>query len=49
MNPNTIRESAASFQKSRILLNGFELDIFTNIDDSGAKNSQIAAILHLLR
>lgn len=47
MNPNTIREFAASFQKSRILLSGFELDIFTNIDDSGATTSQIAAILHL--
>jgi hypothetical protein len=35
MNPNTIREFAASFQKSRILLSGFELDIFTNVDESG--------------
>jgi len=32
MNPNTIREFAASFQKSRILLSGFELDISLNID-----------------
>jgi hypothetical protein len=31
MNPNSIREFAASFQKSRILLSGFELDLFTNI------------------
>jgi SAM-dependent methyltransferase len=47
MNPNTIREFASSFQKSRILLSGFELDIFTNIDKSGSTNSQIAAKLHL--
>ena len=42
MNPNTIREFAASFQKSRILLSGFELDIFTNIDESGTTSNQIA-------
>jgi len=47
MNPNTIREFAASFQKSRILLTGFELDIFTNIDESGTTNNQIANNLHL--
>jgi cyclopropane fatty-acyl-phospholipid synthase-like methyltransferase len=47
MNPNTIREFAASFQKSRILLSGFELDIFTNIDGSGTTNNQIANNLHL--
>jgi len=47
MNPGTIREFAASFQKSRILLSGFELDIFTNIDDSGTTNNQITSILHL--
>jgi len=47
MNPNTIREFAASFQKSRILLSGFELDIFTNIDESGTTNYQIANNLHL--
>jgi SAM-dependent methyltransferase len=47
MNPNTIREFAASFQKSRILLSGFELDIFTNIDKSGSTNSQIAKKLNL--
>ena len=38
MNPNKIREFAASFQKSRILLSGFELDLFTNIDESGGRN-----------
>ena len=47
MNPNTIREFAASFQKSRILLSGFELDLFTNIDESGSTNNQVAAGLHL--
>jgi len=47
MNPNTIREFAAYFQKSRILLSGFELDIFTNIDESGTTNNQIAHNLHL--
>jgi len=47
MNPNTIREFAASFQKSRILLSAFELDIFTNIDESGTTNNQIAGNLHL--
>jgi len=47
MNPNTIREFAASFQKSRILLSGFELDIFTNIDESGTTGSLIANKLYL--
>jgi len=47
MNPNTIREFAASFQKSRILLSAFELDLFTNIEESGTTNNQIANILHL--
>jgi SAM-dependent methyltransferase len=47
MNPNTIREFAASFQKSRILLSGFELDIFTYVDEFGTTNNQIADKLHL--
>src|SRR5659263_95593 len=47
MNPNTIREFASSFQKSRILLTGFELNIFTNIDESGTTNNQIVNNLHL--
>ncbi len=47
MNPNTIREFAASFQKSRILLSGFELDVFTTIDELGTTNNQIASHLHL--
>jgi SAM-dependent methyltransferase/predicted transcriptional regulator len=47
MNPNTIREFASSFQKSRILLSGFELDIFTNIEESGIANKQISHNLNL--
>jgi SAM-dependent methyltransferase len=47
MNPNTIREYAVSFQKSRILLTGFELDIFTNVDESGTTSKQIANNLDL--
>lgn len=47
MNQNTIREFAASFQKSRILLSGFELDIFTNIDESGTTSDHLAARLQL--
>jgi SAM-dependent methyltransferase len=47
MNPNTIREFAASFQKSRILLSGFELGIFSTIEESGSTNHQIATILEL--
>jgi ubiquinone/menaquinone biosynthesis C-methylase UbiE len=47
MNPNTIREFVASFQKSRILLTGFELDIFSNIEDSGTSNNQVSGKLHL--
>lgn len=47
MNPATIREFAASFQKSRILLSGFELDIFTNIEEAGSTGTQIATRLQL--
>ena len=47
MNPNTIREFASSFQKSRILLSGFELDLFTSIAETGSANKQIAGHLHL--
>jgi hypothetical protein len=47
MNPDTIREFASSFQKSRILLSGFELGIFTNVDKTGSTNKQIAGNLHL--
>jgi SAM-dependent methyltransferase/predicted transcriptional regulator len=47
MNPNAIREFAASFQKSRILLSSIELDIFTNINESGTSSNQLANHLHL--
>jgi SAM-dependent methyltransferase len=47
MNPNMIREFAASFQKSRILLTGFEVDIFSNVYESGASSNQIADNLNL--
>jgi len=47
MNPTTIREFAASFQKSRILLSGFELGIFTTIEKSGSSNPEIATALQL--
>jgi SAM-dependent methyltransferase len=47
MNPNAIREFASSFQKSRILLSGFELDIFTCIEESGSTNNHITGKLHL--
>jgi SAM-dependent methyltransferase/predicted transcriptional regulator len=47
MNPNAIREFASSFQKSRILLSGFELDIFTNIEESGITCNQISHNLNL--
>jgi O-methyltransferase domain/Dimerisation domain len=47
MNPNKIREFAASFQKSRILLSGFELDFFSKIEEAGTTSNQIANYLHL--
>ena len=47
MNPISIREFAASFQKSRILLSAFELDIFTSIDESGTTANQLASDLQL--
>ena len=47
MNQNTIREFASSFQKSRILLSGFELDLFSNIDEHGSTAKQVSATLNL--
>ena len=47
MNPNTIREFASSFQKSRILLTGFELDISTNLDEKGKTSPRLAKDLQL--
>ena len=47
MNPTSIREFAAMFQKSRILLSGFELGIFSTIEESGSTSHQIAHTLEL--
>jgi SAM-dependent methyltransferase len=47
MNPNTIREFASYFQKSRILLSGFELDVFTNIEVSGTTSKELSGLLNL--
>ena len=47
MNPLTIREFASSFRTSRILLSGFELDIFTTLDETGLTNNELAGRLHL--
>jgi SAM-dependent methyltransferase len=47
MNPNTIREFATSYQKSRILLSSFELDLFTNIEESGTTSHQLSTDLNL--
>jgi SAM-dependent methyltransferase len=47
MNPATIREFAALYQKSRILLSAFELDIFTSIENSGSTAGQVAGSLNL--
>lgn len=47
MNPKTIQELTSSFQKSRILLSAFELDIFSQIEESGTTNLQIVNKLHL--
>lgn len=47
MNPLTIREFAASFQKSRILLSAFELDVFSNIDEKGTSSHEVATKLNL--
>ncbi len=47
MNADTIREIAVSYQKSRILLSAFELEIFTNIYESGNTARQIAKKLNL--
>ncbi len=47
MNPGTIREFASSFQKSRILLSGFELDIFTHIDEFGSPSNHLSDTLNL--
>jgi len=47
MNPSSIKEFVYSYQKSRILLSGFELDLFTNIEESGITSKQLARKLQL--
>ncbi len=47
MDPLAIKELVYSFQRSRILLTGFELDIFTNIEESGITSKQLAQTLQL--
>ncbi|MCE1198560.1 MAG: acetylserotonin O-methyltransferase [Marinilabiliales bacterium] len=47
MNPNQIRELAAAFQKSRILLSAFELDLFSTIGREGKSASFLAQQLQL--
>jgi len=47
MNPSAIKELVYSFQKSRILLTGFELDVFTNIEEAGITSTQLARKLQL--
>ena len=47
MDALTIRQFASSFQTSRILLSSFELDLFTNIDESGIMSEQLASNLDL--
>lgn len=47
MDANKIKEIATSFQKSRILLSGVELDVFTHIAEAGTTNRQLAKRLNL--
>jgi SAM-dependent methyltransferase len=47
MDPNSIRKLATSFQESRILLTAIELDIFTNINETGSTSNYLADYLNL--
>jgi SAM-dependent methyltransferase len=47
MNPQEIREIATAFQKSRIILTAYELDIFTFIDEKSYKSETISKALNL--
>ena len=47
MDANVIKEIAASFQKSRILLTAVELEIFSNIAEAGSSGHQVATRLDL--
>jgi len=47
MNPQEIRQTVMAYQKSRIILTAFELDVFTLIGDKGLKAERIAQALSL--
>ncbi len=47
MKPTEIREMAMAFQKSRIILTAFELDVFTVISDKKMSAEALAAALNL--
>lgn len=47
MNPKELRETATAYQKSRILLTAYELDIFTFIGENQYNSETIANGLHL--
>lgn len=47
MNPLEIREMATAYQKSRIVLTAYELDIFTFIDKNSLNAESIAKVLKL--
>lgn len=47
MDANQIREIAASFRQSRILLSAVELDLFSHIEKAGTTSRQLATRLHL--
>ena len=47
MNPLEIREIATAFQKSRIVLTAYELDIFTFIDEQSHDAENISKALNL--
>ncbi len=49
MDVNTIREIAASYRQSRILLSGVELDLFTHIEETGTTSERLATRLSLDR
>lgn len=47
MNPDELREIVMAFQKSRILLTAYELDIFTFLGDDSLKSGTISEDLNL--
>lgn len=47
MNPNQLREMVTAFQKSRVLLTAFELDIFTCIGEKSLSSETISKTLNL--